>query len=35
MNQPVSLVIPLHLIVFGIIALACHGRVPGRGQVPF
>ena len=27
MNQPVSLVIPLHLLVFGVIALACHGEL--------
>ena len=27
MNQPVSLVIPLHLVVFGVIALACHGEL--------
>lgn len=27
MSRPVSLVIPLHLIVFGIIALACHGEL--------
>jgi hypothetical protein len=27
MNRPVSLVIPLHLIVFGVIALACHGEL--------
>jgi hypothetical protein len=27
MNRPVSLVIPLHLLVFGIIALACHGEL--------
>lgn len=27
MNQPASLVIPLHLIVFAVIALACHGEL--------
>ena len=27
MSRPVSLVIPLHLMVFGIIALACHGEL--------
>jgi hypothetical protein len=27
MNRPVSLVIPLHLVVFAIIALACHGEL--------
>ena len=27
MSRPVSLVIPLHLLVFGILALACHGEL--------
>lgn len=27
MNQPASLVIPLHLLVFAVIALACHGEL--------
>jgi hypothetical protein len=27
MNRPVSVVIPLHLFVFGVIALACHGEL--------
>ena len=27
MSRPVSLVIPLHLVVFGILALACHGEL--------
>ncbi|HET7697971.1 MAG TPA: fused MFS/spermidine synthase [Vicinamibacterales bacterium] len=27
MSRPIALVIPLHLIVFGIIALACHGEL--------
>ena len=25
MNQPVALILPLHLLVFGVVALACHG----------
>jgi hypothetical protein len=27
MNQPASIVIPLHLLVFAVIALACHGEL--------
>jgi hypothetical protein len=34
MNRPVSLVIPLHLIVFGIIALACHGELAENRPSP-
>jgi hypothetical protein len=34
MNQPVSLVIPLHLLVFGVIALACHGELADDRPAP-
>jgi hypothetical protein len=34
MNQPVSLVIPLHLIVFAVVALACHGEVAQDRPTP-
>jgi spermidine synthase len=34
MNQPVSVVIPLHLIVFAVIALACHGDLAHDRPTP-
>lgn len=34
MNQPVSLVIPLHLVVFAVVALACHGEVAQDRPAP-
>jgi hypothetical protein len=34
MNQPASLVIPLHLAVFAIIALACHGELAQDRPAP-
>ena len=34
MNQPVSVVIPLHLAVFAVIALACHGELAQDRPTP-
>lgn len=34
MNQPVSVVIPLHLLVFAVIALACHGDLAQDRPAP-
>ena len=34
MNQPASVVIPLHLIVFAVIALACHGELANDRPSP-
>jgi spermidine synthase len=34
MNQPAAIVIPLHLLVFGVIALACHGELAQDRPTP-
>ena len=34
MNQPAAIVIPLHLLVFGVIALACHGELAHDRPAP-